>query len=658
MQCNNCGNPNNEEAKFCKYCGQNMEDQAIGKKKGNKKTIIVLIAVALIAFIVGGYFVIKPRISNNSNQTDNGYEETMDRGNKYLESMDYEKAELEYLDAINIEPKKEEAYVELAEMYVVWGKPEEAKKIIAEGIANVPTEKQQKLPEKEEETAEYRGYTWVTEPTIEADDIYYVRSVLDGSSYYNLSNIQKESAYAVIKKGDTLGLIGMNGELKAALEYDNITGNNIYLLSRKEAKYEEEFQMDWSLYGLVGDEVIPIMYGGDAPEWYYYYDNELHSYYEVLLGTEINETEAAIPVQKADQLLTEYTELAGLYGIFSQGKLTVDFIYEECGSYSQGLLAAKRNGKWGYVNNEGNEVIPFEYDASWKQYEDTNTGEEQDYCYAASGEFVVLCKDRVWELRNTQGKVVLPAGYFEEMRPVYEDKCWVKKDGKWGVIQIEGAEALTRQETITDSEAESENLIDTLDDSEYEKLSIFFSNFSEVSFSDFDAEHYSNEQLIEYAIWHTYLNNFNDVTITNDIEFYNAKISAEFIEYIVSRYFDIHIQHQNCGYIDDPDKYNYGQYSYLYKDGYYYFMPADGAPFTWSEVVEFYDNGDGTFSAVTHEYSSHDITNPYKRKKHWVYDDEMFWDDDQYHYALVEPYSYGDKETYKLLRWTSDNTNF
>jgi len=265
MQCNNCGNQNNEEAKFCKYCGQNLGSQVTEKKKGNKKIIIVLIAAALLILIVGGYFV----INGSSDKTENNYEKTLDQGNKYLESMDYEKAELEFLDAINIEPKVEEAYVELAELYVVWGKPEEAKKIVAEGIANVPTEKQQKLPEKEEETAEYQGYTWVTEPTIEADDIYYVRSVLGGTSCYNLSDIQKESDYAVIKEGDNLGLIDLIGKLKAPLEYDNISGKNIYLLSRKEAKYEEEFQMDCDLYGLVDDEIIPIMYGGDASDWYY-----------------------------------------------------------------------------------------------------------------------------------------------------------------------------------------------------------------------------------------------------------------------------------------------------------------------------------------------------------------------------------------------------
>ena len=63
-----------------------------------------------------------------------------------------------------------------------------------------------------------------------------------------------------------------------------------------------------------------------------------------------------------------------------------DFIYEECGSESDGLLAVMQDGKWGYVNTEGEVVIPIEYDGSWKglPFNDPATGElkEMDYCYA------------------------------------------------------------------------------------------------------------------------------------------------------------------------------------------------------------------------------------------------------------------------------------
>lgn len=75
------------------------------------------------------------------------------------------------------------------------------------------------------------------------------------------------------------------------------------------------------------------------------------------------------------------------YAICVDGELTTDFQYEECGSYAYGLLAVCEEGKWGYVDEEGN--------------------------------------------------LVIPTGIFEEILPVYKGKCWVKQNGKWGVIQLE-----------------------------------------------------------------------------------------------------------------------------------------------------------------------------------------------------------------------------
>lgn len=34
-------------------------------------------------------------------------------------------------------------------------------------------------------------------------------------------------------------------------------------------------------------------------------------------------------------------------------------------------------------------------------------------------------------------KTAIPAGEFEEIRPPYRGKCWVKKNGKWGVIELQ-----------------------------------------------------------------------------------------------------------------------------------------------------------------------------------------------------------------------------
>ena len=40
-------------------------------------------------------------------------------------------------------------------------------------------------------------------------------------------------------------------------------------------------------------------------------------------------------------------------------------------------------------------------------------------------------------MRNSKGDLVISSGAFEEILPVYDGKCWVKKDGKWGILKLE-----------------------------------------------------------------------------------------------------------------------------------------------------------------------------------------------------------------------------
>lgn len=53
------------------------------------------------------------------------------------------------------------------------------------------------------------------------------------------------------------------------------------------------------------------------------------------------------------------------YGLIDTlGQLAVSAIYEEIGSFSEGRLAVKRNGMWGFVNPDGLEVIPCRFPRS------------------------------------------------------------------------------------------------------------------------------------------------------------------------------------------------------------------------------------------------------------------------------------------------------
>lgn len=353
-----------------------------------------------------------------------------------------------------------------------------AKKGAREDETRFAQETQKSLPETKGEDSEtevgFQDYFWVVEPEIEADDIYYPvenseSTMLDEKYHvWTLNELNKQIANpnAVIKKDSALGVITMEGELAADLEYKQIEGyGQNFMMTRIEPIATEEFGDNWDLFWLQENgEIIADVGVGSAAYYLYYYWHGLHHTYE---GRESNfeEPETAIPVQQTElELIPEdfnglNESLTGKYAVFKKGTAVTEFIYDECGSCSEGLLAVCENGKWGYINEAGETVIPIEYDASWPQYQDRwdYYGGEKDFCYAASGGYVPLVKDGEWELRNTAGELVIPSGIFEAIRPVYDGKCWVKKDGKWGVIGLEGAYDAEEQETedaYTDKETE------------------------------------------------------------------------------------------------------------------------------------------------------------------------------------------------------------
>ena len=52
------------------------------------------------------------------------------------------------------------------------------------------------------------------------------------------------------------------------------------------------------------------------------------------------------------------------YGyINEEGKEIIPCIYEEVEDFSEGLASVKKDGKWGYINKDGKEIIPFIYDS-------------------------------------------------------------------------------------------------------------------------------------------------------------------------------------------------------------------------------------------------------------------------------------------------------
>ena len=468
MRCRKCGKENNDGAKFCAYCGtvlsmpdsagiqskQQLEEndkEPVNKKKRKKWIWIMLSILVLIAAVaVAGIFITR-RFREKQ------YDNSIAEGNRYLEELNYEKAEDSFLQAISVDPKQKEPYLKLIDIYTAQEKYDQVVETAEKAKDVVPAEEQGDFEEVIKVWENMINYTWVVEPEIEADDIFYIWG-FDAGTSDNESYLQNKSQYAGIKIGDYFGLISNDGTIAVNPEYRGLTalGGQYLFYGENGSTYvfdEKAGQIN---------ELMPLSSDVPENEGYYYYDDGIHNIKEEeSAGYTLKEPNTVIPIPRLEPLDDLESWSKGPFAIYNNGKLMTDFIYDECGSENSGLLAVKIDGKWGYVSEDGTEIIPAEYDASWEMYGvDTEYAEGEVYvstisgfyCYAASEGYVVLVKDGVWEMRDTDGNLAIPEGVFEKMCPVYDGRCWVKKNGKWGVIQIKGKTSSSNMEKIDDDQ--------------------------------------------------------------------------------------------------------------------------------------------------------------------------------------------------------------
>lgn len=437
MKCSKCGKENSDSAKFCACCGTSLNVN-FQKTKGRKGLIFFGIIIILVAVVIGYVFIYQKKYQEKQ------FKEMVDTGNRYLEEMEYEQAEDLYLQAISIDPKQKEPYLGLIDVYVAQEKYEFVVKTAEKAVEEVPDEIRGEFEEIIHEWESIVDYTWIVNPQIEAEDINYIcGKPYETDDYYlieNDRNAQYMCSYAVLTEKDGLKkFINMEGKffnVGDAISGQIESATNGYIFKTENG----------GMFTFDGNE-LGQWTGGDGAagiNWYYYSGNlyDAGNLEETVIRTQ--NLPIAIPLPTTDSITSNisYGELEEWFNqyttgyiIMNKGEIKTDVVYEECGPSRDGLMAVCVNGKWGYVNEDGKEIIPPEYDPSWT-LNDSDTENRQEYCYAASGGFVVLRKDSRWELKYTDGTTALPAGIFEEIRPVYNGKCWVKKNGKWGVIQV------------------------------------------------------------------------------------------------------------------------------------------------------------------------------------------------------------------------------
>lgn len=160
MRCSKCGTENKNHAKYCKRCGTSLQRNVLAQKK--KKYILGAVLLLLAAAIVIAALTL---YTGQKKQSE--YNGKLETAQKYLEELEYEKAEANYLEAIAIEPKKQDAYLQLSDVYTVQKKYDRAIDVLKQGKREVQNQKvfdrkiktiQDREKISETETQQYAAY--------------------------------------------------------------------------------------------------------------------------------------------------------------------------------------------------------------------------------------------------------------------------------------------------------------------------------------------------------------------------------------------------------------------------------------------------------------------------------------------------------------------
>ena len=152
MYCKKCGAENKEGSKFCRVCGtplkgnlsgnEDLETVSQNRKTPKRSVWKILIAVAMICVLAVGIGKAVGLIRREIKEKQ--YGDLIASAGKYLEELDYEKAEADYLKAIGIDPRQKEPYEKLVLIYQETNETEKIKNILQQGAEETQDQEMQK----------------------------------------------------------------------------------------------------------------------------------------------------------------------------------------------------------------------------------------------------------------------------------------------------------------------------------------------------------------------------------------------------------------------------------------------------------------------------------------------------------------------------------
>lgn len=324
---------------------------------------------------------------------------------------------------------------------------------------------------------------------------------------YSFSN-----GFIQVEKDDKYGLADATGKEVIPPTYDRIYGFNEGL-----ARVEKDDK-----YGFVdstGKEVVPFIYrsAGDFNEGLAYVQKDGRYGYIDKTGNiviPLNFTSAidfsdglavvgygnniwyiidkTCDIKNTKELLTQYTNVTGFkegfvevykdgkHGFVDQtGREVVPPIYDYVQDFSEGLAQVQKDGKYGFVDQNGKEVVPLIYDSvdsfndglarvekdGKRNYIDKTGKEvvpsEYDLGWGEFSEgFADVKKGKKYGYIDKNGNVAVPMIY-DEAKEFSEGLAWVRQGKKWGILKINEPTSNDPSSTATSDVSTTSNSTET-----------------------------------------------------------------------------------------------------------------------------------------------------------------------------------------------------
>ncbi len=111
-------------------------------------------------------------------------------------------------------------------------------------------------------------------------------------------------------------------------------------------------------------------------------------------------------------------------------RLDIAVMYENAMDFSDGLAAVKKDGKWGYINENGVTAIPFELESCAAA-----DAMESDCAFSFRNGLAPVCKNGRFGIINKKGETVVDFVFMSIIQG--ENGTYLAlKDGKWGKITV------------------------------------------------------------------------------------------------------------------------------------------------------------------------------------------------------------------------------